>query len=69
MAAQSGRSYQWERLIPLLPVAQYLAVMAGLVPAIHALETAAGGYIYGVDARHKAGHDAAQNLVVPDQWG
>jgi len=31
--------------------------MAGLVPAIHAPETAAGGYSSGVDARHKAGHD------------
>jgi hypothetical protein len=32
-------------------------IMAGLVPAIHALETAAGGRSEGVDARHKAGHD------------
>jgi hypothetical protein len=31
---------------------QFSAVMAGLVPAIHALPEAKG-----VDARHKAGHD------------
>jgi len=31
--------------------------MAGLVPAIPAFETAAGGRGQGVDARRKAGHD------------
>jgi hypothetical protein len=37
-------------------------VMAGLVPAIHALETVAGGRGKGVDARHKAGHDERRSL-------
>jgi hypothetical protein len=32
--------------------------MAGLVPAIHALHTAKKG----VDARHKAGHDAERTV-------
>jgi hypothetical protein len=34
-----------------------LLVLAGLDPAIHALQASSGGGGKGVDARHKAGHD------------
>ena len=34
----------------------HIAVMAGLVPAIHALATK-----QGVDARHEAGHDGERS--------
>ena len=39
--------------------------MAGLDPAIYALETAAGDCGKGVDARHKAGHDGSHWLESP----
>jgi hypothetical protein len=37
-------------------------VMAGLVPAIHALSAER---IKDVDARHKAGHDAGESVRLP----
>jgi hypothetical protein len=38
------------------------SVMAGLVPAIHAL---LADPEKSVDARHKAGHDASRDVVTP----
>jgi hypothetical protein len=40
------------------------SVMAGLVPAIHVLSSA----VKDVDARHKAGHDAREEMHRPTQW-
>jgi hypothetical protein len=61
-ATKQSRAAGIERWIASLALAMTQVVMAGLVPAIHALLSAHED----VDARHKAGHDGKSVSSLPD---